>query len=64
MGAVICYGTLLTMFFILTVMPIAYWKVMGLAETDTINACPQWPLWPLRLLRLSSDYSQRLRFDG
>ena len=32
MGAVICYGTLLTMFFILTVMPIAYWKVMGLAE--------------------------------
>jgi hypothetical protein len=32
MGAVICYGTLLTMFFILTVMPIAYWKVMGPAE--------------------------------
>jgi len=29
MGAVICYGTLITMFFILTVMPIAYWKVMG-----------------------------------
>ena len=28
MGAVICYGTLLTMFFILTVMPIAYWKIM------------------------------------
>ena len=29
MGAVICYGTLITMFFILTVMPVAYWKVMG-----------------------------------
>ena len=32
MGAVICYGTLLTMYFILTVMPIAYWKVMGKSE--------------------------------
>ena len=32
MGAVICYGTLITMFLILTVMPIAYWKVMGRAE--------------------------------
>ena len=32
MGAVICYGTLITMFFILTVMPIAYWKVMGQSE--------------------------------
>ena len=32
MGAVICYGTLITMFFILTVMPIAYWKVMGRSE--------------------------------
>ena len=32
MGAVICYGTLITMFFILTVMPIAYWKVMGKTE--------------------------------
>ena len=32
MGAVICYGTLITMFFILTVMPIAYWKVMGKSE--------------------------------
>ena len=32
MGAVICYGTLITMFFILTVMPIAYWKVMGKGE--------------------------------
>ncbi len=29
MGAVICYGTLITMLFILTVMPVAYWKVMG-----------------------------------
>ncbi len=32
MGAVICYGTLITMFFILTIMPIAYWKVMGREE--------------------------------
>ena len=32
MGAVICYGTLITMFFILTVMPVAYWKVMGGSE--------------------------------
>ena len=32
MGAVICYGTLITMFFILTVMPIAYWKVMKKGE--------------------------------
>jgi multidrug efflux pump subunit AcrB len=32
MGAVICYGTLITMFFILTVMPVAYWKVMGRSE--------------------------------
>jgi hypothetical protein len=28
MGCVICYGALITMFFILTIMPIAYWKVM------------------------------------
>ncbi len=34
MGAVICYGTLITMFFILTVMPIAYWKVMGRSEKN------------------------------
>jgi multidrug efflux pump subunit AcrB len=34
MGAVICYGTLLTMFFILTVMPITYWKVMGIGEKE------------------------------
>ena len=32
MGAVICYGTLITMYFILTVMPVAYWKVMGKSE--------------------------------
>jgi multidrug efflux pump subunit AcrB len=35
MGAVICYGTLITMFFILTVMPIAYWKVMGSSEVKS-----------------------------
>ena len=34
MGAVICYGTLITMFFILTVMPVAYWKVMGRSEAQ------------------------------
>ncbi len=27
MGAVICFGTLITMFFILTILPIAYWLV-------------------------------------
>ncbi len=27
MGAIICYGTLITMIFILTVLPIAYWKL-------------------------------------
>ncbi len=27
MGAIICYGTLITMVFILTVLPIAYWKL-------------------------------------
>ena len=32
MGCVICYGALITMFFILTIMPIAYWKVMGQNE--------------------------------
>ena len=32
MGCVICYGALITMFFILTIMPIAYWKVMGRGE--------------------------------
>ena len=35
MGAVICYGTLITMFFILTVMPVAYWKVMGGSEVKS-----------------------------
>ena len=34
MGAVICYGTLITMLLILTVMPIAYWKVMGRGESN------------------------------
>ncbi len=29
MGTVIFYGTLITMFFILTVIPVAYWKVMS-----------------------------------
>ncbi|MCD8306282.1 MAG: efflux RND transporter permease subunit [Prevotella sp.] len=28
MGAIICYGTLITMVFILTVLPIAYWKIL------------------------------------
>ncbi len=27
MGAVVCYGTLITMVFILTILPIAYWKL-------------------------------------
>ena len=35
MGCVICYGALITMFFILTIMPIAYWKVMGHQEEKT-----------------------------
>jgi multidrug efflux pump subunit AcrB len=29
MGTVIFYGTLITMFFILTIIPVAYWKVMS-----------------------------------
>jgi multidrug efflux pump subunit AcrB len=29
MGTVIFYGTLITMFFILTIIPVAYWKVMA-----------------------------------
>ena len=29
MGTVIVYGTLITMFFILTVIPVAYWKVLS-----------------------------------
>jgi multidrug efflux pump subunit AcrB len=34
MGNVIFYGTLITMLLILTVMPIAYWKVMGRGESN------------------------------
>lgn len=34
MGTVIFWGTLITMFFILTIIPIAYWKV--LAQTDKV----------------------------
>ena len=29
MAAVIFWGTIITMFFILTVMPVAYWRFMG-----------------------------------
>lgn len=29
MGTVIFYGTLITMLFILTVIPVAYWMVLG-----------------------------------
>lgn len=29
MGAVICYGTIITMFLILTVLPVAYWLMMS-----------------------------------
>ena len=29
MGTVIFYGTLITMFFILTVIPVAYWKALA-----------------------------------
>lgn len=29
MGAVICFGTIITMFFILTILPIGYWLVMS-----------------------------------
>ena len=36
MGCVICYGALITMFFILTIMPIAYWKVMGKSEKGKV----------------------------
>lgn len=34
MGAVICYGSLITMVFILTVMPVAYWLVMSRAPSN------------------------------
>lgn len=38
MGTVIFYGTLITMFFILTVIPIAYWKVLsGSTRKRTLN---------------------------
>ncbi len=37
MGSVICYGTLITMLFILTIMPIAYWKVMGHGEIKEVK---------------------------
>ena len=37
MGCVICYGALITMFFILTIMPIAYWKVMGRTEVQAVQ---------------------------
>jgi hypothetical protein len=37
MGCVICYGALITMFFILTIMPIAYWKVMGRGEVKEVR---------------------------
>ena len=37
MGCVICYGALITMFFILTIMPIAYWKVMGRSEKKEVS---------------------------
>jgi multidrug efflux pump subunit AcrB len=29
MGAVICFGTLITMVFILTILPVAYWLLMS-----------------------------------
>ena len=28
MGTVICYGTLITMVFLLTVLPVAYWQCL------------------------------------
>ncbi len=38
MGTVIFYGTLITMFFILTVIPVAYWKVLsGSTKRRVIN---------------------------
>jgi multidrug efflux pump subunit AcrB len=35
MGTVIFYGTLITMFFILTIIPIAYWGIMAGFKTGT-----------------------------
>ena len=37
MGAVICYGALITMLFILTIMPVAYWKVMEKSEGKDVK---------------------------
>lgn len=37
MGAVICYGTLITMVLILTVLPIAYWLTMSGSTKKRIN---------------------------
>jgi multidrug efflux pump subunit AcrB len=39
MGTVIFYGTLITMFFILTIIPIAYWGLMdGFSKRTTVKA--------------------------
>jgi multidrug efflux pump subunit AcrB len=39
MGTVIFYGTLITMFFILTIIPIAYWGIMaGFSKKNTVKA--------------------------
>ncbi len=35
MGVVVCYGTLITMLFILTVLPVAYWKTQGKQAHET-----------------------------
>jgi multidrug efflux pump subunit AcrB len=37
MGTVIFYGTLITMLFILTIIPIAYWKVMQHSENKRLK---------------------------
>lgn len=41
MGAVICFGTLITMFFILTILPIGYWLVMSGSTRRRLNANKQ-----------------------
>ena len=41
MGTVICYGTLITMFFLLTVLPVAYLVISGEAAGDV----PSWKHW-------------------
>jgi multidrug efflux pump subunit AcrB len=39
MGTVIFYGTLITMFFILTIIPIAYWGIMaGFSKKNAVKA--------------------------